>query len=127
MAAYGGFGGSGPDFSEYPFIIMYSAGNPTSFLTETASTHQVEITVATKSVNEDLADLIPVMRLISGATNSADALTAFHAGKLLYFTYNDTFNIVTGIDETNHKFITTPSDGQVSCLFSGTKIDIATK
>lgn len=124
---YGGLNASlDNDFSEYPFgVIVSSRGVFIS--TETASTHQVEITAITKSVNQDFADLIPVMQLISGVTNSADALTAFSAGKLLYYKYGTDFHIVTGIDNTNNVFITTPSDGAASCNFSGTKIDISLK
>lgn len=121
-SVYGGFSSNAPDFSEYPFFII--ADNHSFIQTEAGGTHQVEITSIVKSVNEDLADLIPVMQLVSGVTNSADALAAFNAGKLLYFTYNSGFYVVTGIDQTNHKFITTPSDGTVSCNFSSTKISI---
>lgn len=122
--AYGGAGATEPDFSEYPFVIR--AGNSVSmFFTETASTHQVEITAITKAVNEDLANAMPVMRLISEVTNSADAVAAFNAGKLLYFTYGGptSFYIVTGIDTTDQKFIAIPDNGP-NCLFVNNKIVI---
>lgn len=124
---YGGLDATlGDDFSEYPFAVVVQ-GSDVFIDTETVSTHQVEIAVVSKTVNQDLTDAIPVMRLIHGVTNSADALTAFNAGRLLYFTYQGGFYIVTGIDQTNNIFIITPSDGTVACHFSGTKISIGQK
>lgn len=121
--AYGSVSSGAPDFSEYPFAIL--AGPHSLIVTETASTHQVEITATTKSVNQDLADLIPVMQLVSGITNSADAVAAYNAGKLLYFTYDDpkSFYIVTGINTENYMFVTIPDNGP-NCSFEVDKIDI---
>ena len=118
---YGGYGESGPDFSEYPFFIF--ADSLATILTETAGTHQVEISADTKTINQYLADSIPVMRLGNGVTNSADAVAAFNAGKLLYFPYNDGFYIVTGIDDENEVFTSIPSNN-FACDFSGVKIAI---
>ena len=92
---YGGVGAPIPDFSEYPFAI--NIANAVTILTETASTHQVEITAVVKLPNEDITDLLPIMQLIDGVTNSTDAVGAFNAGKLLYFTYQDGFYIGTNL------------------------------
>lgn len=126
IIVYGGFGDGGYDFSEYPFaIVVVGERNIVQLATETAGSHQVEITAIAKSVNEDLADLIPVMRLVNGITNSADALSAFNAGKLLYFTHQDGFYIVTGIDNEMSRFIAIPDSAE--CSFGGDTISISTK
>lgn len=95
--AYGGVDETGLEFSEYPFAVVLGT-DYSILMTETASTHQVVIKVATETVNQDLIDILPVMRLIHNKTLSADAVKAFNDGKLLYYTYNGVTYIVTGID-----------------------------
>lgn len=124
-SVYGGFGETDPDFSEYPFTIMTQQGMPLSRLfTETASTHQVEIVTLTKTVKEDLADLIPVMQLISGVTNSADALAAFNAGKLLYFYHLNKCYMVADIDTSAEEFNFIPENNSIICSYSGSRVEI---
>ena len=121
--AYGGVGESEPDFSEYPFFI--SADKDATILTETAGAHQVEISAVTETLNQDLADVISVMLLMNRVTNSADAVAAYNAGKLLYFTYGNpkSFYIVTGIDNAHNEFVSIPSNN-IRCIFSDVKIVI---
>lgn len=127
--AYGDFGETGPDFSEYPFVAAaLQESTTTSLYIENEGTHQMVIKVATKTVNQELADVIsnvvPIMRLIHNKTLSADAVEAFNDGKLLYFVGGGMTHIVTGTENNNFTYI---PDGSNGCSFAGEYISITNK
>ena len=95
--AYGGMGTMGPDFTEYPFLIMsaVSAGDSNVLYTETAGAHTISATAATIEISDDFAtavnesitvdtSTIPLL-CIANETTISEAAAAKDAGRLLYF------------------------------------------
>ncbi len=97
LIVYGGFGESGPDFSEYPFGIVCVTGNSNSILTETAGAHQVEITAVTRSINQDIGNLFPLI-IKNETTNFEEMEDALARNRLMYFVQANKYYFITDIN-----------------------------
>lgn len=93
---YGGFGESGPDFTDYPFALESNPhGGPVNIYTGTAGTHTVAVTIGqSMEVSDDFSAAVNAVaplpfRCIAGETTYSDMAAARGAGRLLYF-YSDT-------------------------------------
>lgn len=86
--AYGGFGETGPDFTEFPFVISFGSASNIIY-TQTAGEHTVSATAETVTTTEtfknEVNKLSNVVQLISNVTTVLEITNAMQEGKLLYF------------------------------------------
>lgn len=89
---YGGFTKSGPDFSEYPFLIGSGGGHNTIY-TSTAGTCSVDVSVIdivisdnfSKAVESVFRETLLPFLCVSGVTTWQEMADAVASGRLLYF------------------------------------------
>lgn len=101
---YGGFGQSGPDFSEYPFCIGTKNGN--TLYTQNAGTYSVSASAQSVVVSDafktaiNSAGTLPLL-CVSGVTTADEMWAAWQSGRLLYFVYSNTMYIITHLDPSS--------------------------
>lgn len=93
---YGGIGGSGPDFSEYPFAIesAVSAGGPNGVYTQTAGEHTIAVAVSSVQTSADFGAAVAAVSSpeLFVATAYATTWQEVHdavAAKRLAFVYEE--------------------------------------
>lgn len=89
---YGGFSESGPDFSEYPFVIE-SGGRGNTIYTSTAGTFSVDVSVSDIVISDNFSKAVEMVfretplpfLCVSGVTTWQEMKDAAASGRLLYF------------------------------------------
>lgn len=91
---YGGFSESGPDFSEYPFIIQSSENGTNNIFTSTAGTFSVSAMANVVNISDNFRDAVnesigiqtplPFLCII-GYTTFNEMIVAAASRRLLYF------------------------------------------
>lgn len=87
---YGGFSGSAPDFSEYPFFI-YSDGNGNTIYTENIGTYAIAASTASIEISSSFDSAVVLaggFEVVSGTTTFQEACDAFKSGKRVYVVDN---------------------------------------
>ena len=100
---YGGFSGTEPDFSTYPFFISCSEDINMLF-TESAGTYTVAVTAPTVVVGDNFSTAVNKvvdtsalpLRCVDGVTAEEEMASAWQS-RLLYFYYDAYAYIITGI------------------------------
>lgn len=118
--SYGGMGESGPDFTDYPFLITPMGGNV--LFTETAGTHTVTASAEGVEVSDNFRAAVGScvdtstmpMLCVSGITTYNEMLSAMEARRLLYFYAGFTMHIIT-------YFLEAESETAVQALPAGTE------
>ena len=109
---YGGFGQSGPDFSEYPFCLI--SGNSNAIYTESTGEHTVAVTAPSMAVSDTFKSAInsvgalPLL-CVSGVTTSGEMLSAWTSGRLLYFKYGGNLYVITNLAPSGSTFMPSAS------------------
>lgn len=121
---YGGFSESGPDFSEYPFVIS-SVNNQGSFLNDIFTSNEGTFNVSVMAGVMDISDSFrqavgaavnrdfktPFL-CVSGTTIVSEMMDAVNAGRLLYFYSNNICHFIT-------TFRSSPSNNSVQAVPAG--------
>lgn len=115
------FNGSSFDFSEFPFNLYTSSGNPASFISQTAGEHTVAASIAsieTSSSFDSAVVLAGVFEVVSGTTTFQEACDAFKSGKHVCVVVNSSSGItyrepVILVNENTFeiKFVSTTNNG----------------
>lgn len=103
---YGGFSSEGPDFTDYPFLILSNDFHNTNIVyTDTAGTHTVSVTANTIETSDDFTNAVkkivnPMMSMmpmlcINGVTTYDEMVAARDSGSLLYFYRNSVCHFIT--------------------------------
>lgn len=107
---YGGMGGSGPDFSTYPFCII-STPSANMIYTETAGTYTVAVSTSGIAVSDNFSNAVNQcvdtsaipMRCEDGVTTLTEVTTALLSGQLIYFSDGSGNYFVNTVDDRSHE------------------------
>ena len=129
---YGGYSFPSADYSEYPFYIESTPimGGMNALHTETAGTYAVTVRTFALEVSGDFdaavnkcvdTSTMPML-CVSGVTTETEMETAQQSEKLLYFKYDNTTYMITGVGSGHILFM--PSNSSIVPAFIDGVFDI---
>lgn len=127
---YGDIGETGPDFTNYPFFIMYDYGDSaieSQLFTETSGTFALKIDGATSTleISDNFAtavnscvdtSMIPLLCVNGVTTANEMAIALYGQNRLLYFFDDTVIRLITSFTQSEINFI--PTSSNVSAYFS---------
>lgn len=118
--AYGDVGGSGPDFTNYPFCII-STGAANMVYTENEGTYSISASTSSTTTTKDFQTAVlsigalPLL-CVSGTTTRTQMDAAQSAGRMMYFLYDGYYCFVTAYDGSHVSYVS-HSDITVTASF----------